>query len=463
MKSIALAIAAGLISLCSLGHASDSPQRFRKEVSFKGKPEESLVAVKLDADIYSSSQVDFADLRLLDEKQAALPFLIRKSQELRPQTVRRRSWFASNPSLKPLAEGGLEITLELDQNDPEPNGLSLITPLYNFEQRARVFTSADGTNWEPASSETAVFDYSRYMDVRKDSLTFPSTKHKHFRIVIDDVTAEQQSQLLELTRRLTGNDEAERTERVTIDRRPFRIDRIQFWQDGTEERVKSDHKQNYPIVGFKVSQDAKAKQTVVEIQTRREPLTSFRLETSSKNFSRNAVLRVRETHGIHETWREIASTTVSQLDFKTLKREQLRIDFPESREVQYRLVIDNRDSSPLEITGIAAEGNVYEIIFLAGSTKGANLIYGDPEATAPSYDTASLSALLTESVRPDEGQLGPQISVTNPRATGFKWSSIVNNPQVLTGIIGLLVVVLGWALYGAVKRVDASSQQPPAP
>lgn len=463
MKSIPLGIAGVLIGLGSLIQAADPPQLFKKEVSFSGKGDESLVAIKLDADIYASSQPKFADLRLRDSQGGAVPFLIRKSQEVGTQTVRRRSWYAAKPILKPLENGGLEITLELDQNDPEPNGLSLITPLSNFEQRVRMSTSADGVDWEPISAETAIFDYSRYMDVRNDSVSFPTTKRKHFRIVIDDVTSEQQSQLLELTRRLNGNDESERTERITIDRRPFRIDRIQFWQDGTEEKAKSDHKQSYPIVGFKVSEDAKTKQTIVEVETRREPLTSFLLETSSKNFSRNCVLQIPEQRGVQKSWREIASSTVSRLDFKTLKREQLQIEFPESREALYRLVIDNRDSSPLVITGVAAEGNVYEMVFLAGSTKTAELIYGDQEATAPNYDTASLSALLTESVRPDEGQLGPKIKIAGPSSTGFKWSSIVNNPRLLTGIIGLLVVVLGWALYGAVKRVDASSQQPPAP
>ncbi len=461
MKSFASGIAGIWIAVAALAQAAEPTELFRKEVTFTGKGDESLVAVKLDADVYSSSQSDFADLRLRDARGTTIPFLVQKSQEVRTQTIRRRTWTSTKPTLKPLENGGLEITLKLDEHDPAPNGLSLVTPLRNFEQRIRVLTSSDGQAWEPASADTAIFDYARFMDVRNDSISFPSTSRKYFRIVIDDVTSEQQSELLELTRHLRGNDETERTERVAIDRRPFRIDQIQFWQDGTEERAKSDHKQNYPIIGFKVSEDTKAQQTIVEIETRREPLTSFVLETSSKNFSRNSVLQVPEQHGVKKSWREVSSTTVSRLDFQSLKREQLRIEFPESRENRYRLVIDNRDSSPLTITGVAAEGNVYEMIFLAGSSQPDELTYGDSEATAPNYDTASLRVLLTENVRPDIGQLGPEVKIVGITSTGFKWSSIVNDPRILTVVIGVLVVVLGWALYGAVKRIDAS--EPPVP
>jgi hypothetical protein len=68
--------------------------------------------------------------------------------------------------------------------------------------------------------------------------------------------------------------------------------------------------------------------------------------------------------------------------------------------------------------------------------------------------------LLTERYRPEVGQLGPQVKMAGT-PSGFKWSTIVNDPRLLTGIVAILVLVLGWALYGAVKRIDSSSQEPP--
>ena len=162
----------------------------------------------------------------------------------------------------------------------------------NFNQRVRVFTSTDGREWEPAGDETAIFDYSRYMDVRNDSVSFPETGRRRFRIVIDDVTLEQESELVALTRRLRGAEETDRTEQVVVDRRPFRIDRVDFWREVQEERATGDEKTKYPVAEHRVEQDKEKHQTIIQIETRRQPLTSLELETPERNFSRHAVVEV---------------------------------------------------------------------------------------------------------------------------------------------------------------------------
>ena len=459
MKGYSLSLVCLLCFVCQTD-AADPAFRFQKAVSPSGKGEESLVAVRLDSEVYAATQSNLADLRLQDDKGTNLPFLIRKSQELKSRTVRRKTWAASKPVVRPLDDGGLEITLELDENDSQPNGLTLVSPLRNFEQRVRIQTSADGKTWEPAGNETVIFDYSRYMDVRNDDVPFPASSRKHVRLVIDDVTVEQQSQLMELTRSLRGNDETGRTEKITIDRRPFRIERIEFWLDGAEEGVKGDHKQPYLVSGYKVTEDPKTHQTIVTIDTHREPLTSLTLETTARNFSRNCVVEVAEQQGVQTTWRSVGTATLSRMDFKNLKREQLTVTMPETRESTYRLVIDNRDSPPLAVTGVKAEGNVYEVVFLSAANTPHQLVYGDTDATAPNYDTATIQAVLTESYRPEVVKLGVEEKVAGAAPAGFKWSAVINDPRVMTVVIGALVVVLGWGLYGAVKRMDAT--EPPS-
>src|SRR5438045_8946078 len=98
---------------------------------------------------------------------------------------------------------------------------------------------------------------------------------------------------------------------------------------------------------------------------KRQPLTSLELETADRNFSRHAVVEVERAQGVKKTWDRIGEGTLSRVDFKNLKREKLSISIPESRHTQYRIVIDDRDSPPLEVAGIEAEGNVYEVVFLA--------------------------------------------------------------------------------------------------
>lgn len=441
---------------------ADESFLFRKEVAPATKAEESLLSVALDSEVYAATQDGLADLRLLNADGTIVPFLVRKSQDVKSQSVHRSTWTASKPTLRPLDDGGLEITVSLDKDDPEPQGLRLISPLKNFEQQVRIQTSADGTTWEPAGQEAVIFDYSRYMDVRNDQVAFPETTRKHVRVIIDDVTAEQQSELMQLTRHLRGNKETDRVESVTIDRRPFRIDRIEFWREVPQEGT-TDRKQTYPVAGFSSKDDAKTHLTIVTIDTHREPLTQMIVESSSRNFSRHCVVEIPEQQGVQTTWRQIGSATLTRMDFKTLQREALAIEFPETRNGKYRLVIDNRDSEPLSITGIKAEGNVYELDFLSATDKSHRLMYGNAQAKAPQYDTAAIDALLTANQHPEVVTLGSEQKVTGAVPSGIQWSSALNDPRVLTGIIGLLVLVLGWGLYGAVKRMDSSLPPEPPP
>jgi hypothetical protein len=444
---IALSAAAGS------ARADEPPFQFSKDVKVPPLKQEDLLSIVLDSEVFAATQEKLADIRLRDGDGKPVPSLLRKARTTRARSV-RTAWPARKVSAQPLADGGLEITARLDAKDPRPTGLSLITPLRNFEQRVGVETPAEGQKWEPIVENALIFDYSRYMDVRSDSVSFPETGARLFRIVIENVTVEQQSELMALTRRLRGGEESERTEQVTVDRRPFRIDHIEFWRTDEQDRTTGDEKMNYPVAGHHVEHDKQNQQTIVYVDMRRQPLTSLELETSERNFSRHAVVEVERVQGVKKTWERIGEGTLSRVDFKDLKREKLAISFPEARHGQYRIVIDDRDSPPLEIGGIKAEGDVYEIVYLAAPDRSYRLFYGSADAEPAAYDTAPLQEMLNERFRPAQAELGAQTAVQGGAATAFHWSKVVNNPLLLGGVITLLVIALGWGLFRAVKRMD---------
>src|SRR5205807_6967045 len=168
---------------------------------------------------------------------------------------------------------------------------------------------------------------------------------------------------------------------------------------------------------------------------------------------RHAVIEEQQIRGVRKSWRRIAEGTLSRVDFRTLNREELALKFSESRQPQFRMVIDNRDSPPLEVAGIKAEGDVYELDFLAGPGRRYQLIYGSVDADAATYDTAAIEELLRKGFQPARAELGPQQPAPGAgRPSAFKLSKILNNPLLLGGVIALLVIVLGWGLYSAVRR-----------
>ncbi len=444
--------AAGLIwLLTTMAFTAEPAFQFTRPIEIPSLEREELLSVRLDSPIYDATQTGQEDLRLLDDAGQIVPFLLRQIKTTRTQTV-RQTWMGKILSARPTDDGGLEITLRLDPDDPAPNGLTLVTPLDNFEKRVRVETSADGGQWEEVA-HSLIFDYSRYVDVRHDSVSFPQTDRRHVRVLIDNVTAKEQSELLELTRRLEGAKEISREERISIQRRPFRVDRIDFWQERAREVPKSDVTETYPGRSFQVEQDPKEKQTQILIGMRQEPITSLTIETPEQNFSRHAIVEVEDVDGVRRSWRAIGEATLTRIDFQGFAREHLSIRFPEERERKFRIVLENRDNPPLNITGVIARGNIYEVDFLAKPGRSYRLDYGDADAEAAETDQQVLEKLLEADFVPRPAKLGEQ----QPRKSepeAFRWSAILNNRVILGAMIFVLVIVLGIGLYGASRRLD---------
>lgn len=434
--------------------AAETSFRFTSEIRTPDRKQDELISVFLDSDQYDATRTDFADLLVIDDQLKPVPFIIRKGQTTETRTV-RNTWTAGQFSMKPREGGSLEITLQLGEKDPHPNGLRLVTPLRDFEQRVVVETSDDGLKWEANGSETLIFDYSRHIDVRQESIAFPETSRKRIRIIIENPTVEQESELLALTRRLQGKSETERTEKLIVDRRPFRIDHIELWRETTEPRATGDEKAKYPVIGMRVEQITDKHQTVVSLDSRREPLTTFIVETPDRNFSRRVVVEAAQTRGNSTTWRKLGEATLSRIDFKNLKREELKISFPESRETQYRLVFENQDSTPLQVSRVRAEGNVYQLVILATPNRKYRLAYGSENAKPVTLDTAAIHELLRSGFQPTPAiPEHATLAAGEISRPGFRWSTLFNNPTLLISVISMLVAVLGYGLYHAMKRID---------
>lgn len=443
----------------STGNAGDPPDfRWSKEIQAKPHVEEELIAVPLDADIYAATGGQWEDLRILNSDGKAIPYLLEKQTKKQIRT-RRTTWPGRDVSVQPLEDVGLEIRLRLNDDDPHAAGITLMTPLRNFEQRVQVFGTVDGKADQPLVSDVVIFDYSQYMDVSRREIPLPINTSREFRIVVGALTADQESQLLALTRSLRGDKANERHERTTIQRRPFRIDRIQFWDEASYLSPQEAVATGWPIAGITVTEDAGKQQTVVEVQTRREPLVKFRLQTSSRNFSRQAVVQVPETTGVKTIWRDVGRGSVSQFEFRDLQEEKLEIKFPEQRHETWRIVIDNHDSPPLQIDGVSAEGHRYQLVYLAAANETHQIHYGtagnhvnDP----PLYDVAAINAVLQEGVVPISATLGASVALAEVPAASLR--QLINNPMILGGVICLLVALLAWALFHAGRRID---QLPP--
>ncbi|MGM0489377.1 MAG: DUF3999 family protein [Planctomycetota bacterium] len=428
--------------------------QYVKNVVRPEPPEEQILAVELDSDVYAGVGDDFADLRVLDADGGAVPYRLQRATETRTETLREPSP-SRVVSLVENDDNSIEVVVALNKDAPPADGLKFFTPLANFERRVSVFGSSDGDDWTPLVTDAAIFDYSRYMDVTNCEVPLPENRHRRYRVVIAEVTDVKESTLMELTRRFEDDDQAGRTERLTLQRRPFRIDRIEPWHDVTRERVEENQKTGYPIVDFSTAEDEAGKQTIVTVRTRGEPVTSFTIQTPDANFSRAASVRVPVERGVRTDWVEVGGATLLVVRFRGFAREELEISFPEQRQEEYRIVIENDDNPPLEIAGVEAAGNVHRALFFAEKGADYRIAYGSEVAEKPVYDTAALSIALGEGYRPALATLGPQSP--NPefgRGPPLRLTAVLNNPIFLTAAITLMVLVLALLLYRAGRRVE---------
>ena len=459
--SRALGLWLGVLSMTTLVSpaTADAAPAFRwsRKVELPQLGETALLAIPFDSGLFAATQADFADLRLRDDHEENVAFIVRTAPTTRERTV-RKTWPAKQRGAKPLESGGLEIFLDLEDKSPTPQGLRVISPLRDFEHQVRVFSSADGSQWEPAGPPTVIFDYSRFVDVRSVAAPIAGGAHRHFRLVIDDVTAEQASQLLELTRRLTGSEETRRDERTTILRRPFRVDSVEFYRDDVENQPSGAQTVAYPVTDLRISEDAKNKQTLVEFASQREPLTSLKLLTDATNFSRAAMLQVPPSDQASAPWRTVAAATLSEFSLEAMHKSELSMTFSEQRHPRYRLVLDNRDSPAVPIRGVEVEGPVYQLVFLGVPGQRLTLDYGSPDARAATYDTAAVRASLAAGYAPAVVKLGEAVENTGA-APPFRWSSLIEDARVVIGVIVVLTVVLGWGLFRASRRLESTPQE----
>lgn len=183
------------------------------------------------------------------------------------------------------------------------------------------------------------------------------------------------------------------------------------------------------------------------------------IETPNRNFSRAARVELKQEAGGKETWHPIGSANLTHFDFRSLKRESLSIGFPEHREKEYRLVIENRDSPPLEVKNVTARGNTYEAVFLAEPKREYRLAYGSETLDAPNFDTAALNASLREGFTPITASLGAEVESEVAPAPGEPLvKRLLNNGPLLTAIIAVLVVLLAVGLYRATRNLDEVNQ-----
>ena len=403
---------------------------------------EELVAVRLDRQVYSRCANTFADLRVRDSEGARISHTVRPLT-ITHQVVSETAWTPRLTQIKPLPDGSLQIDIDLEKEDTAPSGLRIVTPMMDFSNRVRVIGLK---NSEPAgnlSGDTAIWDYSSLINSRNDRVPMAAGTFRSFRIVVDKTTEELESQLMELTRGMQGKAQG----KVIVQRRPFRIDRVDFYTLKSKTVSGDPVLENHDTPPITINFDSVSQSTRVTLESSLEPVTRISLGVDGGNFNRQVTVEGsdRPESG---SWRTLG--TIRRLSFQGIVEEFMTLTIPETRLRVYRLAIADGDSPPVPIKYVTLSGPVREVIFVARPGIDYQLEYGDAKATAPRLDAAAIDSLAARGFLPVVGTLGEETTV-QAGIHPHLWKDYL--PWIIGTIITFLGVLLALGLYNAARKV----------
>ncbi len=432
--------------------------RSERPVQLPSVTQPTLFRIPFDSELHRDTREGWPDVQIRDQNSQSVPFIIQEARESDTAKTSLREWAADQFSLRPLDGDALEIRITLRPEDPQPDGLRLITPLIDFEHRIQVFDAGVDPP-VPLCDDAMIFDYSQFMDVRRTDVDLRKGTSRQLTIRVDQLTQDQQSALTELTRTFSHATETGRTERSLQLRRAFRIDRILLRAHVPNTNSLVTQLRFEDIVNPQVTVDTEHQQTLIRFDTQRQPVSRITLKTSDNNFSRlvSAQIRTRESP---EQWQEIGTSTIRRFSVGKLSEEHLSLDFPPIRHTEWRLVIHNRDSPPVTLQGLTIATPIQEAVFLATPGQSCSLLYGDDKVAAPSHDIEAITRALQAGEVPTLASLGPvkprRVVTTPPKKPPGQF---LNHPVFLGLVVAILVVALGTSLYKAAGKVQSFTDE----
>ncbi len=449
--TLALLLALSLSSNSLIAASTTGNLRYMKNVP-SGK-DSDILKIVLDSEIYDSVSANFADLRLTDGKNVETPFIVKQDtvDETRITDVYHS---AKILSLSKPDANRIDICVEILGDNPDISGLSLHTPMKNFEKKADVYASSDMKEWKKIAEDQPIFDYSEIVGLSNTTLRFTGSGFQYYKISIANFSENRKSPRSELiTEKRQGGDFSQ-IEKLTINTEPLKIYEICYLTRSENKIVRKYRTQEYPVTDFSCK-DGKD-DTEILISIKKEPLTLFTLETESNNFSRTVSV---DGSNDRKDWQKLSgSQKITKIDISGYRESDLNISIPESRFKHYRIKISNGNAPPVKFSAVHASGNIYCLELINPKTSGGlSVYYGGTEIPLPTYD---IKEILDKLKNPSYSEIKPGEQKENPlyKPTG-KNRMFLDSKILFTSIIVLMVLILGWVLYKGFKKIDTMNPE----
>lgn len=382
-----------------------------------------LVEVALDRDVYAHARPGLGDIRVAEADPAA-------DRETPYQLIveagdhRRAAVPVKMRDLGHVPDEYTSFILDLQSAGDLHSEVEIQTTSANFQRRVSIAGSDDRETWRTLEENGRIFNLSipeRGFSTGDTRVAYPASGARFLRVRIYDEGQEPLS--------IRGG--------------------LVFFAQQLQPR-----RHYLPLVITERTDDVERKETRLLLDAGRAgfPANSIRLDIPQRNFYRQAALE-----GSNDTlaWAPVQSSeTLYDFDTPKFTGSDQSMGFGESRYRYYRITIFNEDNPPLPVENARASGFVRKLIFSAEAGKSYRLYYGNPEASAPSYELERIFPYLVTENLP-AARLGPHTpnpafaEPAPPRPRPFT----ERYPWLLPVVVAAAALLVGFFLASLVRQV----------
>jgi uncharacterized membrane protein len=343
------------------------------------------VVVTLDREILDRSRADLADLRVIDRAGEEVPWVLwvragGMEEVDHPAGIVNRARLAGGEAVAEMRFEGKRTR----------NRIVVGTNGSSFRRRVLVEGSDDGARWAILEDDGWVYRIPGRGDGESSAYSvvdLPPNDFPRLRVTVFPMADDERTVAIEELRAVMTTERAALTEPLPVERHDRLVDPN---RQTTTIEIDFGYRHGRPAA-LAIDFEEEAFQRPYRILGRNEE----RIVTQrGRTETGEPILKESEA-----PWQQLAAGRFRRMPAGPGSRkavDQSRVRFERAVARYLRVVIEDQDSPPLHIRGIAAEGLVQRIVFPRKAGGAYALHYGQPEARPPHYDLADVLPDLDE-------------------------------------------------------------------
>jgi hypothetical protein len=337
------------------------------------------------------------------------------------------------------------ITMRLPEKHRPVTVIEIHTADKDFKKRALLSSSRDNKTWRVVA-EDVIYDFSSRVDLRKTRIEFKKKDDRYFRLKLSDDGGKEPPGKTAIRLKYEGLDFSVEG----MQKKELHIQGVYALTALYRERMPVYDNKTFPDLSAKTDKDGN---TVIILKAGL-PMERLSFKVADPYYSRSVTVSASAPED-ENLYRVVTRGTVYRFSLDGRKEEQSFIDARSSKQVSYKIVIENRGNPPLDVQAVDLSWVRQDLYFLAlnGGDR-HTLCFGNDTLSRPGYDIArfitgenlaqhSPASLTAGDIRVNAGYV--------PKAPKQKRARI--EKLILTAVVVVLVIGMGFWLFTLVRKI----------